>query len=155
MKNNDIFSADNGNLDQLAKAVDISPDLFKKMMDEAELAKNNTYSPYSKFPVGCALLTSKGAIVRGTNVENMAYGSSICAERSAICSSVSNGEKSFKLYVVTSNLEDFLTPCGACRQFIVEFGEVNIILMNVKRQCKLTSIEELLPTKAEISHLKK
>jgi len=154
MNKETIYSKENNNIDELAKLVNISTELLTKMMDQAESVKSKSYSPYSKFQVGCCLLTSKGTLVNGTNVENVAYGSTICAERSAIVSSVSNGESSFSLFVVTSNLENFLTPCGACRQCIVEFGPCHIILMNVNRACKLTSIDELLPSKADIAHLK-
>ena len=155
MNVNSIYSTENGNLEQLAKLCDITYDLLTKMMNQAESVKSNSYSPYSKFQVGCTLLTSSDTLFNGTNVENVSYGATICAERSAIVSAISNGEKSIKLYVVTSNLEEFLTPCGACRQCIVEFGKAKIILMNVKKQCKFTSIDELLPLESVISHLKK
>ena len=92
--------------------------LFQKAREAAE----QSYSPYSHFRVGAALLCSDGTIYTGTNVENRSFGLTICAERSAIVSAVSDGQKSFKALAVYCPDADYpVSPCGACRQVISEF----------------------------------
>ena len=82
-------------------------------------ARKKSYSPYSKYKVGAAVLGASGKIYAGTNVENASYGLTICAERSAIFNAVSSGEKAIKAIAVTEH------PCGACRQVINEFAKPN------------------------------
>ncbi|KAJ7163376.1 cytidine deaminase-like protein [Mycena filopes] len=84
-------------------------------------AKKNTYSPYSKFPVGAALLAADGTIFKGANIENASYGGTICAERTAIVKAVSDGTKSFIALAVVTDVPAALSPCGLCRQVIREF----------------------------------
>lgn len=79
-------------------------------------AKEHSHSPYSKFRVGAALLTETGEIIDGCNVENASYGLSICAERTALVKAVSMGFKKFPAIAVTADLNQFVSPCGACRQ---------------------------------------
>jgi cytidine deaminase (EC 3.5.4.5) len=71
--------------------------------------------------VGAALLTGDGEVVLGSNVENASYGLTICAERTAFVKAVSAGKKKFKAIAVVGDMDDFCTPCGACRQFMAEF----------------------------------
>ncbi len=88
---------------------------------------NNSYVPYSNFHVGCIAVMNDGKEISGVNVENAAYGSTICAERSAIVSSISSGYKKGdfdKLYVMSSSGE-LTTPCFACRQVFVELLNSN------------------------------
>jgi cytidine deaminase len=111
-------------------------------------ARELAYCPYSEFKVGAALLCSDGTVFTGCNVENISYGITICAERTAIVKAVSSGNKSYKAIVVTGNSGDnFLPPCGACRQFIAEFGmEIDIYLAKPDLSEVLkTSIKDLLP----------
>lgn len=107
-------------------------------------------SPYSKFKVGAAIRLSNGTIVRGCNVENAAYGPSVCAERTAICKAVSEGFTEFKaLAVVAFQEHSFTTPCGVCRQFLSEFVEAEDIPIYVSKpepnKVLVTSIKALLP----------
>lgn len=89
---------------------------------EATKVKNNSYSPYSKFRVGCALLDDENRIWTGTNVENCSYGGAICAERSALVAAVSAGKRKFRALLVTTDISDSIpSPCGICRQFMAEF----------------------------------
>lgn len=151
MKNFQVYSKSNGNINELAKLVNKDEDIVSKMMDEAEAIRPYAHNKYSNVQVACSILTKSGRFIRGVNVENVAYGSTICAERSAICSSISTfGEKDFEIYLVHSNLDNFLTPCGSCRQCMAEFGNAHIILMNNKRECKYTTLEYLLPESCEI-----
>ncbi len=100
-----------------------------------EVAKNS-YSPYSDYPVGAAVLTESGDVYVGTNVENASYGLTICAEQTAICNAVSHGDRSIVAIAIHAE-RGAVKPCGACRQFIVEFGdEVEVIYI---ADAKLTS----------------
>lgn len=93
------------------------------LLKEARKAAKNSYSPYSKFKVGAALRLSNGELVTGTNVENISYGLTICAERSALVSAVSRfGPKIRIAAVAVTNLNDGASPpCGACLQMMAEF----------------------------------
>jgi cytidine deaminase len=84
-------------------------------------AQKQTYSPYSNFPVGAALLTHDDEIICGTNVENASFSMTICAERTAILQGVYKGHRSFKAIAISTRQGDF--PCGACRQVLAEFNE--------------------------------
>jgi cytidine deaminase len=95
---------------------------FRPLVEAACEVRRNSYSPYSTFRVGAALLTVSGAIVRGTNVENASIGLSICAERSAVCAAVAAGETGFTAIAVCADGAKPTLPCGACRQFLREFG---------------------------------
>ncbi|XP_055860433.1 cytidine deaminase-like [Biomphalaria glabrata] len=87
-------------------------------------AKLRAYCPYSKFQVGAAVLTEDGKVFTGCNVENVSYSLTICAERSALVKAVSEGHTRFKAIAVASNMPDtYIRPCGACRQFLLEFGK--------------------------------
>ncbi|KAK3105111.1 hypothetical protein FSP39_017486 [Pinctada imbricata] len=93
------------------------------MISASSNMKKKSYCPYSKFRVGAALLCEDGTIITGCNVENASYGLSICAERTALTKAVSEGHRRFKAIAVASDLKtSFIVPCGACRQFLIEFG---------------------------------
>ncbi len=111
----------------------------------AKKARENAYAPYSKFKVGAALETKTGKIYTGANVENSSFGLSMCAERIAIFKAVSEGEREFKRLAIVADTEDVVSPCGACRQVMSEFGNFEVILSNLKEKVKLTNVEELLP----------
>ncbi|KAM9889003.1 hypothetical protein OXX69_012954, partial [Metschnikowia pulcherrima] len=92
------------------------------LISAAQAARDLSYSPYSKFRVGCAILTTSNDIIKGANVENASYGAAICAERTAITRAVIDGHKSFRAIVISSDQQDPISPCGICRQVIREFG---------------------------------
>jgi len=92
-----------------------------KLIQAAKDARTGSYSPYSKFRVGAALLLSDGSIVKGANIENASYGATICAERTALVKAVSDGKKQFLAIAVAADLDEPVSPCGMCRQFIREF----------------------------------
>ena len=119
-----------------------------------EKAKNMlkfSYSPYSHFCVGAALLCADGTIYTGCNIENAAYGPSNCAERTAIFKAVSEGKKDFVAIAIVGGkegiIEDFCPPCGVCRQVLSEFCKKDfvILLKNKKNQVKEFTLEQLLP----------
>ena len=95
------------------------------LMKAARRVAQNSYSPYSNFKVGAALLLSNGSIVTGTNVENVSYGLTFCAERSALVRAVAEFGPAMRIKAVAvANLNDAPSPpCGACRQMLAEFAE--------------------------------
>lgn len=94
----------------------------KELLSRAREASGNAYAPYSRFPVGAALECDDGTVFLGCNVENVALGSTICAERVAICKAVSEGHLKFKRIAIHGEGESYCMPCGACRQFMAEFS---------------------------------
>jgi cytidine deaminase len=117
-----------------------------KLYQSAIDAQKLSYSPYSKVMVGAALLTAAGNIYQGCNIENSSYGATICAERTAIFNAVLNGEREFKEIVVTSNLDDFIFPCGMCLQVMAEFSDDLIVYStNIKGEVTEKNIKELFP----------
>ena len=95
----------------------------RELVDLAFSMLERSYAPYSGFPVGAALLCADGAVFTGCNVENAAYGSTICAERTALVKAVSEGRRDgFAVLAVAGRSEDYCWPCGACRQMLHEFA---------------------------------
>ena len=122
-----------------------------ELFDVAEKMLNFSYSPYSHFCVGAALLCADGTIYTGCNIENAAYGPSNCAERTAIFKAVSEGKKDFVAIAIVGGkngvIEDFCPPCGVCRQVLSEFCKKDflILLKDKKNQVKEFTLEQLLP----------
>ncbi|PCH36475.1 cytidine deaminase [Wolfiporia cocos MD-104 SS10] len=121
-------------------------------------AREHAYSPYSKFRVGAALLTTSGSIIKGCNVENASYGGTICAERTAIVKAVSEGARAFNAIAVVTDVSSTISPCGICRQVLREFCALNMPVLLVPADYELrtargvpaggileTSVGELLP----------
>lgn len=108
-------------------------------------AREQAYVPYSKFKVGAAVLGKSGQIFTGCNIENASYGLSNCAERTAIFKAVSAGETELTTIAVVADTPGPVSPCGACRQVMAEFGIRQIILMNLKGDRRLVTMDELLP----------
>ncbi|MGR5863824.1 cytidine deaminase [Bacillus cereus] len=128
----------------------------KKYIEEANKMLSKAYIPYSKFPVGAALVTKEGKIYTGCNIENASYGLCNCAERTAIFKAVSEGERDFSYLVITGETDGPISPCGACRQVIVEFCDpkMPVLLTNVKGDEKEVTVEQLLPGAFTIENLK-
>lgn len=111
-----------------------------------------SYTPYSNFKVGAALLAKSGKVFGGCNIENAAYGPSNCAERTAFFNAVSSGERSFEAIAIVGGpdgiIKDFCPPCGVCRQVMMEFckpKEFLILLQNASGEIKEFTLEEMLP----------
>ncbi|ETT77923.1 cytidine deaminase [Bacillus mycoides] len=128
----------------------------KKYIEEANKMLSKAYIPYSKFPVGAALVTKEGKIYTGCNIENASYGLCNCAERTAIFKAVSEGERDFSYLVITGETDGPISPCGACRQVIAEFcdSKMPVLLTNVKGDEKEVTVEQLLPGAFSIEDLK-
>ena len=107
-------------------------------------ARERAYAPYSNFKVGAALLSADGQVFQGCNVENISYGLTICAERVAIGAAVAQGVTRFDKVAVVADTKEPVSPCGACRQVLAEFGVKTIILANKQGSVEFT-LEELLP----------
>jgi cytidine deaminase len=118
-----------------------------ELLQKAREAQKNSYSPYSRFSVGAALLTKSGRIYTGTNIENASYGLCLCAERVAIVKAVSEGEKEFsKMAVICPSPDLPCRPCGACLQVMQEFAPDMIIIMsNAQGWQETRTLQELLP----------
>ena len=119
----------------------------QEWIDVAVDALTKAYVPYSKFPVGAALITESGEVFQGCNIENASFGLTNCAERTAFFKAVSEGNVSFSHLVVAGNTEEPISPCGACRQVMVEFckPDMPVTLVNTKGDIKETTVSGLLP----------
>jgi len=124
-----------------------------ELLEEAKKARKMAYVPYSKFKVGAALMTKSGKIIHGCNIENAAYTPSNCAERTAIFKAVSEGVTSFKAIAVVGGKKeskklDIVSPCGVCRQVMMEFCSpktFEIILAADEENYKIFKLDEILP----------
>lgn len=119
----------------------------KQLIEEAKQAREKAYVPYSKFPVGAALLTADGKVYHGANIENAAYSMTNCAERTALFKAISEGDKQFQAMAVIADTDRPISPCGACRQVISELckSDMKIVLTNLNGDIKEITVEELLP----------
>ena len=116
--------------------------LCQKAIDMLDMA----YVPYSHFPVGAALLCRDGTVFTGCNIENAAYGATICAERTAIFKAVSEGHRDFVRIVIAGRSRELCVPCGVCRQVLREFApNIEIICLNGAGEERTFTLEELLP----------
>ena len=123
---------------------------YKPLMIEAQRAREFSYSPYSHFRVGAALLTKGGKIYTGCNIENAAYSVANCAERTAIFKAVSEGERDFEAIAIVGGREgetsEFCAPCGVCRQVIAEFCKKDFkIVLGNENKFEIYTLDKLLP----------
>lgn len=118
---------------------------LKRLYKKASDAKKNAYSPYSQFNVGAAILLTDGKIITGCNIENASYGLTICAERTAIFSTISKGyRKDDIVAIAVAASSNNFSPCGACRQVISEFGKDIIIMFEFDEKILIQPITSLL-----------
>ncbi len=121
---------------------------YQEIIDKAFLACENSYSPYSKFKVGACVEMKDGKYFIGTNIENAAYGSTMCAERNAVYGAYCNGytKADIKLLAIVADCNLIVSPCGACRQVLMELisDDCPIILAN-RQEYNITTMKELLP----------
>ena len=126
---------------------------YKKLISEAIAARQLSYSPYSKFAVGAALLAKNGRIFRGCNIENSAFSPTNCAERTAFFTAISSGEREFTAIAIAGwakdGQPDFAYPCGVCRQVMAEFCNDDFVVITAKSEddYKAITLSELLPFK--------
>jgi len=119
---------------------------YKHLAESAIKAKQNALPTYSNFYVGAAVLTSGDKVYTGCNIESSSYSLTICAERNAIFKAISEGEREFKAIAVAGDMEDYISPCGACRQVISDLcGDIEIIMVNSTGDYIVKRTSELLP----------
>ncbi len=120
---------------------------IKELINSALAVQQNSYSPYSKFSVGAALLCKSGKIYTGCNIENAAFTPTVCAERTAFFKAISEGERQFTAIAVIGSADTLCMPCGVCRQVISEFcdSDFKIICAAKNGEYKEYTLGELLP----------
>lgn len=118
------------------------------LREKAREARNHSYSPYSHYAVGAALLTEEGKVYQGCNIENAGFTPTICAERTAFFKAVFEGERHFRAIAITSTGEDIGYPCGVCRQVMAEFCGGDFIILCENRDGSKqdsTTFDKILP----------
>ena len=116
-----------------------------ELLDLASAAAERSYSPYSQFRVGAAIVTEDGDVISGANIENAAYGASVCAETNAITTAAAVGSRRVRVVAVVCLDGDPCTPCGNCRQVMREFGVERVIMRGAAGTTLTMSLAELLP----------
>jgi cytidine deaminase len=119
---------------------------YNNLIQAASGARRQAYAPYSNFAVGAAVQCKSGNVFVGSNIENISYGLTICAERIAMGSAVAAGEREFVAIAVVADTTEPIVPCGACRQFLAEFAPNLIIVSATARgDQKVENLSHLLP----------
>ncbi len=121
----------------------------EQLVKHAVEAATNAHNPYSKFSVGAALLGKNGELFLGANIENVSYGLTICAERSAFCAAITAGCREFETIAIVASSDTPPQPCGACRQVMAEFcdGKFEVVLATINNPEKIKAyiLDDLLP----------
>lgn len=130
---------------------------IKELIQKAIEAKSKALPTYSNFHVGAALLTESGKIYQGANIETSSYSLTICAERTAAFAAILDGHRKFKAIALTGDTEDFLPPCGACRQVLADLcgTDLDVIFINSRNETKVVKLKELIPFSFSEEFLKK
>lgn len=128
---------------------------FDDLVERARASRKNAYAPYSGFSVGAALLAKNGEIYCGANVENASYGLAICAERSAVASAVTAGQREFAAIAIAGPDSAATVPCGACRQVLSEFGSSLVVLYTTPEGVSTTTLDQLLPLRFNFAQREK
>jgi cytidine deaminase len=119
---------------------------YKTLANHARAARTHSYSPYSHFRVGAALLTRSGKVFTGCNIEISSFALTICGERTALFKAVSEGERHFRAIAVATDKNSFTAPCGACRQVIMDLaGDIDFVLSKKNGEIKVMKMSELFP----------
>jgi cytidine deaminase len=127
----------------------IQENQIKLLVEKAQTIKERAYVPYSHFPVGAAVLYKDDTIIQGVNVENVSFGATNCAERTALFTGIANGysKEDIVAIAVSANTKDYITPCSICRQVMVELCQADtpIYLTNGNNDIKEVTVDELVP----------
>ena len=120
------------------------------LIADAVKVRLKSYSPYSGFAVGAALLTKSGEVFTGCNVENISYRVTVCAEQGAVASAIAHGHRDFVRIAVVADSKNPIVPCGACRQMLAEFNpELAGVMATTDGKVEEISLKELLPRAAQ------
>lgn len=126
--------------------MNLTPEIRQRLEQVARSAAGASYSPYSRFPVGAAVLMASGTVFTGCNVENASFGLCNCAERTAVFTAVAAGERKLVAVAVYTPTPRPTTPCGACRQVLNEFGPRAVVLSTCDSELRVeTTVDQLLP----------
>lgn len=119
----------------------------KDLVQQSINAKSKAMPTYSNFHVGAALISKSGKIYLGANIENSSYGLTMCAERTAVFTALIDGEREFEAIAIAGDSEEYISPCGACRQVLVEMcGKgLQVFMVNNKGEFKQNTMDELIP----------
>lgn len=129
----------------MARATDSGID-WEALVEAAVQAREHAYAPYSRYCVGAALLTGDGNVFRGANVENGLPALGVCAERTAVAAAIASGAREFRALAVVTDSSPPASPCGLCRQTLVEFTEdLPILLVNTRGERQQVRLQDLLP----------
>ncbi|MFB6191618.1 MAG: cytidine deaminase [Candidatus Nanohaloarchaea archaeon] len=128
----------------------LSEEQTEELIEKADEVRKNTFSTFTDGSVGAAILTYSGKIYTGCYFESVIQGLGTCAERNAVGSAVSDGEYKFKAVAVVGEVDEPITPCGACRQILAEFAEVaqhdiTIIMRGQSGETRIESLEQMIP----------
>ena len=129
---------------------------YERLARLARKARLHSFSPYSRFRVGAALLTRGGKVYSGCNIESSSYGLTVCAERTALFKAVSEGDRKFVAIAVATDQAGFIPPCGACRQVIMDLaGDIDVIMTGNRGGIRVARMSELYPFPFGAGNLKK
>ena len=117
----------------------------RELIQRASAVRRHAYAPYSQFRVGAALLGKSGRVYPGCNVENASYSLTVCAERNAVAQAVARGERAFRKLALVADGAELVMPCGACRQVLAEFGDMEILSAKTGGPFIRTRLSDLLP----------
>lgn len=118
----------------------------QELVEKAIEAKTKAIAPYSRFPVGAALLTASGTIYNGCNIESSSYGLTMCAERVALYKALSSGERFFVAIAIAADIDEYCPPCGACRQVLWDFArDIRVILVSKSGSTVEYALSDLFP----------
>lgn len=125
--------------------MELAPVIIERLVEAARRAQATAYAPYSKFPVGAAVLAEDGRVFPGCNVENSSFGLTVCAERNAVAAAVVAGARPTAVAVVANGTA--VAPCGACRQVLAEFAAAMPVILATSDggDRQVTSLDALLP----------
>jgi cytidine deaminase len=130
-------------------------DVIQNAVERAREARERAHAPYSRFHVGAAVIDADGRIHAGCNVENASYGLTICAERNAVAAAVAAGATKLTTCVLITDTPEPVTPCGACRQVLSEFGaDMQVVCTTLSGQHRSYGLRELLPEGFDAGHLR-
>ncbi len=122
----------------------LAPVVIRQLIEKASEAKSKAYAPYSRFPVGAAILAEDGRVFTGCNVENASFGLTVCAERNAVAAAVLAGARPVAVAIVGN--QHNLLPCGACRQVLAEFNQdLLVVTQKTNAETEVRSLRQLLP----------
>lgn len=127
----------------------------KKLIKAAKKAASKAFAPYSGYRVGAALMTEKGSVYTGCNIENASYSLTMCAERNAVAQAVINGEHDFAAIAIYVEADLLFPPCGACRQVLSEFSPGMKVIYASQKEVRTALLAELLPESFQLETEKK